>query len=259
MRAEAAGKARLSRVVITRSRSGNEELAAKLRARGFEPVSVDTLEFAPPKDWSRVDAVLAGLGRYDWLVLTSPTGVGFFAERMRLLSLPLAWVGRPSVAAVGPSTGAALSRVGARVDFLPSKYTSKVLAEELPAGSGSDALLLRAASGDPGFLPALVARGFRVTDLPIYATSPLSGRGASRAMSGADAVVFASPSAVEAFAKALGPGDLDSAARRVLAVCIGPVTVAAAKERGFRRTVAPETHTIDGVLTCLEQAAGERS
>lgn len=251
------GARKTSRVVITRSRTGNEELAGKLRARGFEPVPVDTLEFLPPDDWSEVDAALARLRDFDWLIITSATGAAFLAERMRVLSRPVSWGRKPGVAAVGPSTRASLLKAGVRVDFVPSEYTTRRLAEELPDGRGNDLLLLRASSGEPGFVPALERRGFRVADIPIYTTSPLGGGAAGRASKDADAVIFASPSAVDGFIERLAPAEA-KAARGILAVCIGPVTAAAAREKGFGRVVASREHTIEGLLGCLE-TVGELS
>lgn len=249
---------KISRVLITRSKSGNEELAGKLRARGFEPVRMDTMEFLPPADWAGVDAALARLGDFNWLAFTSATGAGFFADRMRTLALPLAWGGKPSVAAVGPSTRAALLKAGARVDYVPSKYTAEKLADELPDGQGNDVLLLRAEAGNPGFVPALEGRGFRVTDVPIYRTSSLAGGAARLPSKEADAVIFASPSAVDIFTEMLGPGEA-VAAKDMLAVCIGPATAAAAQAKGFGHVVAPRAHTMEGLLDCLAQVSGEVS
>lgn len=248
------------RVVITRSRRGNAALAEMLRAGGFSPVPVDTLEFAPPEDWTKVDARLTSLQEFHWLLFTSATGARFFLERMKRLSLKLPWQGRPAVAAVGEGTASALRKEGVRVEFVPSTFTAQSLAEQLPRGRGGDVLILRAEEGDPEMVPILERDGFKVTDLAIYRTSPLVGGGedAGRAVRGADAIVFASPSAVEAFAASLDPPVAASPlARSLPAFCIGPVTASAARERGFERVLTPETHTLESLLQCLSAAAGE--
>ncbi len=259
MKAQAAGARKVTKVVITRSRKGNEELGRSLKAVGLFPISIDTIEFLPPEDWSGVDARLKGLGEFDWLVLTSPTGAESLARRMEELSLEVSWSGRPLVAAVGEKTSAALQAEGFKVDFVPTVYLTSALAEQLPRGRGSRLLILRADIGDPEFAASLRRGGFEVTDLTIYRTSAIQGvdEGAVElALREAGAIAFASPSAVEAFMKRLDSDGADSAlTRRLLAVCIGPVTAKAARDHGFERIVTPKTHTIEGLVRELADAA----
>jgi uroporphyrinogen-III synthase len=259
VKAQVAGARNIRKVVITRSRRGNAGLAGRLKALGFEPVSIDTIEFLPPEDWSSVDASLTRLGEFDWVLFTSPTGVEFFAQRMGVLSLSVPWLGRPSVAAVGAKTGAALHRLGIRVGFVPSAYTGRTLAEQLPRGKGENLLLLRADISDPEAVSILERDGFEVHDLSIYRTSAVSGvkdESIEHKVVDADAILFASPSSVEGFIKRLGPTVAKSVmASRPLALCIGPVTERAARESGFELTLAPDTHTIDALLQTLSSAA----
>ncbi len=261
MRAQVAGTRKVTKVVITRSKKGNAELARSLKALGFEPVSIDTLEFLPPEDWSSVDASLARLGEFDWLLFTSSTGVEFFVQRMKGLSLAVPGHGKPAGAGGGEKTSATLQREGIEVEFVPSEYLTRALAEQLPRGRGKHLLMLRADIGDPDVVATLERSGFRVTDLAVYRTSSAAGVGGEAteaAIRGADAIVFASPSAVEAFMRGLESAAAASAlTKRMLSVCIGPVTAAAARGHGFERVLTPKTHTIEGVVQCLGKAAGE--
>ncbi len=168
MKAQIETGRRISKVVITRSSKGNRDLAEKLRSRGFEPVPIETIEFLPPKGWSLVDSSLRALSEFDWVVFTSGTGVSFFASRMESLSIPLAWRAKPFVAAIGEKTSEELQKVGVRVDFVPSSYTTKTLADELPRGQGKRVLILRADIGSPGFVPRLERNGFQVNEVVIY-------------------------------------------------------------------------------------------
>jgi uroporphyrinogen III methyltransferase / synthase len=262
MNAQVAGARKVTKVVITRSRKGNAELARSLRAVGLEPIPVDTIEFLPPEDWSGVDASLKTLGDFDWLLITSPTGAEFFARRMRDLSLAVPWSGRPSVAAVGEKTSAALQEAGIKVDFVPTQYLTRALAEQLPRGRGTRLLVLRADVGDPEFVTALERGGFAVTDLTIYRTSPVVSVGevaADPSLADAEAIVFASPSAVEAFMKRHVPATAASEmTSRLLAVCIGPVTAKAARDRGFARILTPKTHTIESIVQELGKAVARQ-
>jgi uroporphyrinogen-III synthase len=259
MKSQVAGAGKIAKVVITRSSKGNAELASSIRAIGLEPIPVDTIEFLPPEDWSGVDASLVRLAEFDWLLFTSPTGVEFFARRMKALSLPVPWSGSPEVAAVGEKTSAALQREGIAVGFVPSVYLTSELAEQLPRGRGDRLLILRADIGDGEVVATLQRAGFKVTDLSVYRTSAVEGddeHSVEPALREADAIAFASPSAVEAFMRRLDSnGAASQLTKRILAVCIGPVTARAARERGFERIVTPRTHTIEGLVMELDSAA----
>ncbi len=261
MNAHTTGVRAIRNVVITRSREGNAELAAKLRALGFEPISIDSIEFLPPEDWSSVDACLRGLEEFDWLLFTSSTGVEFFVKRMRDLSLRAPLPERPAVAAVGERTGAALERKGIQVEFVPSAYLTRALAEELPRDRGRKVLILRADIGDPELVATLRRDGFQVRDETIYRTSVVAAGATEEALEssldGAGAVLFASPSAVEALMARLPSAATDGLAKRLLAVCIGPVTAKAARRRGFERVLTAEKQTVEGLVECLTSASSE--
>jgi uroporphyrinogen III methyltransferase / synthase len=234
------------RVLITRSRGGNEELARRLDEMGFEPVSIETMTFSPPEDWSAVDDSLKRLRQFDWLIFTSAKGAEFFARRASELSIRVPWRGKPAVAAVGEKTRAALRKAGVKVRFVPSEYLGETLAVELPSDRGEEALLLRAHISSPVMTRVLKNRGFRVEERAIYRTL-LSKEAAEPNLRDIDAIIFASPSAVEAFSSMVDLRALERA-RTLLALCIGPVTAQAARARGFARIATPRAHTFDGVL-----------
>jgi uroporphyrinogen-III synthase len=240
------GAASIRNVVITRSREGNEKLAARLKRAGFNPIWVDTILLLPPKNWSAVDGVLRRLHSFDWLVFTSATGVEYFGNRMKALSIRLPWRGNPLVAAVGERTAHRLSGIGIEPAFIPSSYLTERLAEELPADKGSRVLLLRADIADPRLSERLKERGYHVEDTAIYRTREAKGAADSR-ISDADVIVFASPSAVRGFCGAV-PSNKIAGLLGIRAVCIGPVTAAAANEYGFTKTIMPKSYTIDAVV-----------
>ncbi len=237
-----------SKVVITRSREGNIELASKLRAMGLEVISLDLLSFLPPASWTEVDTRLRSLGLFDWVLFTSSTGVRFFVDRMRHLGLPLSWVNAPKVGAAGDGTAGALSAEGVRVDFKPDRYLTSALAEQLP-GSEGKLLLLRADIAEKAMLATLVGRGFSVKDVVIYRTRGLDPEDVSPVLL-ADIVIFGSPSAVEAMCARRPAWVLAQITRRT-AACIGPVTATAARKYGFKDIIESPTHTFDSLLKII--------
>ena len=232
-------------VVITRSQEENEKLARRLRRAGLEPVPVDTISFAPPDSWDEVDRALRDLASFDWLAFTSSSGVEYFGRRAKSLSLELPWKGKPKVAAVGEHTATALSGLGLKADFVPSRFTTENLGEELPGRAGDRVLLLRSEEANPVLEAKLGERGFRVQETAVYRTLPV--RRSNIKIKKADMIVFASPSAVRSFCSLVTEEELREM-RRLRTICIGPVTESAAREMGFVNTSVPETFTIDAVV-----------
>jgi len=239
---------RIRNIVITRSKEGNEELSGRLRRAGFVPIPINTISLSPPKDWAVVDGLLRRLHSFDWLVFTSATGAEYFAGRMKELSLDLGWQGKPLVACVGERTAERLSAFGVKPSFIPTSYLTQTLAKELPADRGRRVLLLRADIADPKMLDSMRERGFEVEEASIYSTGPARRTAAAdERLREADLIVFASPSAVRGFCRMVPPEEIPTLQRKQ-AVCIGPVTAAAAGECGFARTIMPKSYTLDAVV-----------
>jgi uroporphyrinogen-III synthase len=241
-------------VVLTRSKEGNAELSSRLKGIGLSPVAVDTIAFSPPSDWSRVDAPLRRIGSYDWLLFTSATGVRFFVQRATRLGLRLPWAGKPAIAVVGPKTSSALAAAGLVAKFVPSSYRTSTLADELPSDAGRSVLLLHADIADGSLASRLEERGFTVDAAAIYSTTP-PGIRTPPGITDASFIVFASPSAVRGLCAALPREDLRKL-RRARALCVGPVTEAAAKEHGFENTLTPSIYTLDAVIEELAKLSG---
>ncbi|MCU1221442.1 MAG: uroporphyrin-III C-methyltransferase, partial [Candidatus Angelobacter sp.] len=63
------------RVLTTRASRQTGGLAEPLREMGAEVVEIPTIEIKPPASYKALDAGLANIARYDWLILTSVNGV----------------------------------------------------------------------------------------------------------------------------------------------------------------------------------------
>ena len=120
-------------VLIARSEEGNRELARKLTGIGVRAMTLNTLSFQEPEDWSSVDFQLRNLDSVDWIVFTSATGVKFFAKRLKELGVGLPEGGRPRVAAVGEKTAEKLGDEGIGVNSrLPEDSSQGVGPPRLP-------------------------------------------------------------------------------------------------------------------------------
>ncbi len=70
------------RVLITRSPRQASTLADQLRALGAEPVLIPTIDIADPTTFAPLDAALAQLDTFHWLLFTSANAVEAFHRRL---------------------------------------------------------------------------------------------------------------------------------------------------------------------------------
>ena len=132
-------------VVITRPEAQADEFAALLTARGARVLRFPTIAIAPPERWDALDAALARLATYAWIVFTSANGVRFFFHHLRetggdirdLKGIRLATIGPATAATLGPSTSGEIDLAG-----LPSSRYLPPAFGPPPVGA-TKALLLR--------------------------------------------------------------------------------------------------------------------
>jgi uroporphyrinogen-III synthase len=70
------------RILITRASHQASDLAAQLEALGATPILIPTIEIIPPETYAPLDAAIANLDSYNWLIFTSANAVEVFAERV---------------------------------------------------------------------------------------------------------------------------------------------------------------------------------
>ena len=92
------------RILVTRPKDQNAELADRFGELGAEVRLQPAIELLPPDDWSPVDAVLARLDQYDWVVFSSANGVNFFLDRLLATGRDYRALGGVRLAAMGPGT-----------------------------------------------------------------------------------------------------------------------------------------------------------
>src|SRR6266702_709642 len=116
------------RILITRTRHQASTLATELAALGAAPILIPTIELAPPESLAALDAALAAIRTYDWLIFTSANAVEAFHRRAQfhhLTAVP------KKIAVIGPATARAVESIGLQVDLIPPRYVAESLAEAL--------------------------------------------------------------------------------------------------------------------------------
>lgn len=232
-------------ILLTRSAEDCAAWAEELERLGASPVVLPCIE-CEVLDTPRLRSELAvALLEADWLVFTSRRGV----EALTRLA-PGALAHRTRVAVVGTTTGEAARATLGRVDLVGAG-TAQALAGELVAALGEDARVVLALAANAGRLleGELDSAGAHTLRFNVYRTVPAAadGRKQSLAALGVDAVLFASPSAVEGFVNRV---DTDLA---VGYFTIGPATSKAANAHGLAVTGEARAPNLQGLLEAMHR------
>ncbi len=227
--------------------------------RGGEPILLPTIEILPPKDWRLVDAMLARLGEFDWLVFTSVNGVESFLGRLWDIGGDARKLGTLRLAAIGPATGRSLGQFGLRPDLVPPAYRAESLADELrPHVSGKRVLWARADRGRDVLPAELQKAGAALETLVVYRNVDLTafpevelGRLERGEL---DWIALGSPSIAESLSKLCSDAARRQLGQRIRLASISPVTTARAKELGLAIAAEATEYTWDGLLDAIVEA-----
>jgi uroporphyrinogen III methyltransferase/synthase len=245
------------RIVITRSAAQSEALARELTGRGAIPVLIPLVSFADPEDFAPLDAAIAEVERFDWMILTSAQAVRAVVKRSEELKRSLVRSkSKLLIACVGPVTAEAAREAGLAIEYVAETHIGTALAEELANRlQGARVLLPRSDRANPDLPQAFKRHGAQVTEVIAYRTlrpTAVDERNLRQIAEGAaDAVLFFSPSAVQQFAELFGGEQLSSLQDRLAIAAVGPVTANALREAGVRRIVLAGDTTAAAVVEAL--------
>jgi uroporphyrinogen-III synthase len=202
---------------------------------GAVPIVVPAIqiEWADP---APLDAAVANLGTYDWVIFTSRNGVEAFFRRTKGIS-------GTRVAAIGPATAGELRAHGVEPDLIPADHIAEAIVEALGDVRGQKILLPRADIARRTLPETLRERGASVDDVPVYHTRPAEHTRPN--LDRVDAVTFTSSSSVRNF---LAGGGVPAGAK---VICIGPVTAGTAREHGLEAIEVTGDYSEDGLVAAL--------
>jgi uroporphyrinogen-III synthase len=226
------------RVVVTRATEQSEALLHRLRELGAQPIALALIEIVDPSDGGlALRRALERLSTFDWLVVSSPNG----ARRVRDAVLKLA-TARPKIAAVGRATA---DEIGASVELIAQRQIAEGLLADFPSGVGT-VILAQAEGARPELERGLGELGWHVEAVPAYRTISRPPTDAERAeVIDADAVLFASGSAVWAWVEAFGTTVSPPV------ITIGPATAEVAVRLGLKVDAIATDHSLNGLVQCL--------
>lgn len=246
------------RIAVTRAREQAPELSGKLTTLGAEVIELPLIQVTKQIEKDPLSDVMIELGGYDWIVFTSANGVRFFMEEFMRLFDDIRSLGLLRFACIGDTTAAAIRGFHLRVECQPKVATAEALAEDLVATGSLDSAKVLVITGNLNretIVTKLEEARAIVDCLQVYKTekTDLSAEPAAadfRAR-GADAILFASSSAVQSFVDQAAALKLSKDAKRPLAGSIGPQTSETMKKVGMPIDFTAKTPSLDSLVEAL--------
>jgi uroporphyrinogen-III synthase len=246
------------RIAITRARGQASELAARLSALGAHVLELPLIQVSKEIDKQTLADVLTELGSYDWIVFTSANGVRFFFEEFHRLFEDVRSLGLLRFACVGDATAKAIRDEHIRIECQPKTATAEALADELIATGSLDSSKLLVVTGNLNrdvLVKKLEEARAIVDTLQVYktektdlSTDPVA---ADFKAKGAEAILFASSSAVQSFVDQAASLKLAKDAKRPIAGSIGPQTSETMKKVGMPIDFEAKTPSLDAFVEAL--------
>lgn len=237
------------RVLVTRAVDQSGQLEELLRDQGAEPISIPLIEFRRIIDDLQCREHLENLDQFDWVLFTSANAIRFFFDLLGDRSLP----SQIRLACVGSKTAETLRGFGFEPNFVPTKFSSQRLVEEIKVQRGERILYPSPQEISSDLESQFEEIGVLVTRWPIYETLrvKIGPDDKDVLLSGIDAVTFASPSVVSSYCDQIP--EYQAILDKTVTACIGPMTKRRATELGVKVDVMPEQYTASGLVTALSR------
>jgi uroporphyrinogen-III synthase len=251
------------RIVVTRFPEQAREVVKGFTILGAAVFVLPAVSFSEPMDSGPLDAAIAELATYDWVLLTSVNAVKFFAGRCRALLAAVPVDEPPRFAAVGPATASASTSEGFREEYVAQEFRGVAMARELgPAVSGRKVLLPRSDRANQDLPQYLSAQGAKVVQVVVYRTGGMGAHDPRVAemfrAAEIDVVSIFSPSALANLQAEFGHGTMRRVAVRAALAAVGPATAAAIREAGLPCAITAKEATAASLIRAVAEyfAAG---
>jgi uroporphyrinogen-III synthase len=246
------------RIALTRPVAQSADWRMRLEMLDAEVIDLPLIKVSKDVNLNTLAEVFQELGSYEWIVFTSVNGVKYFFEEFNRVFDDIRSFGLMRIAVVGEATAAAIREKHLRVEVQPKKASGEELAKALIQREGMDSAKVLVVTGNKNreTLVELLEDARAIVDtLPVYKTEetdlaadPVAGDFRAK---GADAILFASPSAVQSFFDQASALKLSPKAKRPLAGSIGPTTTATMKQLGLPVDFEATETTLDSLVEAL--------
>lgn len=243
------------KVLVTRAREQASMLTDSLAKLGADCIEAPAIKIMPPVSYDQLDAAIARLNEYQWLIFTSPNGVDYFFTRLAAAKLDARAIAA-KVAAIGSQTAGRLKNYGIIADIVPAEFRAEGIIEALASDitPGMKVLIPRALVARDILPEKLTELGAVVNVVPAYqtVTGDTDGQAlaAKLAAGEIELVTFTSSSTVTNLLTLLGENGAQLVAGAKVA-CIGPITADTCWQHGIKPDIIAEEYTISGLVEAI--------
>ena len=237
------------RVLVTRPVHQASSMINRLSELGAHAILSPTITIAPPHHWQAVDAAIARLDDFDYLVFSSSNGVHYFFRRLLESGRDMRRLSHLRLAVIGPRTAEALRHYSLHADIQPDTYRAEALAEALIGkAAGKHFLLLRASRGRDVLADTIRDHDGIVEQVVVYESVdiPNPDESVEQQWAAVDWVTVTSSAIARSLYRHWG-----DRLRDVKLVSISPITTQALKECGLAPTAEATEYTSDGVVDAI--------
>ncbi len=243
-----------STVGIVATKAIYDKLNRGLLQKEIKGLHICDMDIKKTEQIEKLDKELEFIEKYNWVLFTSRNGVIIFFEEIKKLNIDIRRLAVLKFAVIGSGTASELKKYGINADFLPSKYNTKVMAEEfLGIVKKEDWLLIpRAVKGsieltEPFLKNEIAFKDIHVYDVEGHLTSYIE------ILDRLDFIVFVSASGVEAFFREIKDNNIVFP-ERIKTVCIGEITQKTLVKEYKEADIVASVSNIEGVIKAIEQS-----
>ncbi len=229
-----------------------KKLEQGLEGIGMQPIPICDMKVVKTDRMKDLDEELTRLQQYQWVLFTSQNAIRLFFEEMKLCQTDLRSLGHLRFAVLGSGTSAKLAEYGIKADFLPSKYTVSVMAEEFATvvQPNERVLIPRALQGSPELTAILSEHQIMYTDIPIYDVAGGLTKNI-KCMDDLDYLVFVSASGVTAFFESIKERKI-AIPKGIQIACIGNITRKRLMEEYGEADIVATVNDVEGLLEAIQ-------
>lgn len=246
------------KILVTRSSRQAGELVGLLEEQGAEAYACAVSHILPPENSNDLEAAIATLPAFDYLILTSVNAVEAFWESLRRAGFDARRLQGVTLVAVGPKTAESFQRFGLVADLCAADYRAEGVVELLKNRdlTGKRILYPRSDKARTLIQEELAAAGAEVVAPIAYRSvraEKSRGRIAELIRNGKlDAVTFTASSAVEYFLDLVGE-DMGDCLKGIPLVSMGPLTSATLRRAGHEVAAEAQISTLEGLVDALKE------
>lgn len=233
---------------ITGTNAMREKLEKGLQKLGAKVYTLCNMHIEETSFISQFEEELNRIHKYQWLVFTSQNAIKIFFDKMDECKIDRRSLNTIKFAVIGTGTQQTLQKYGYFADFIPSKYMTKNLAEELSEiVKKEDKLLIpRALRGSEELTEILKEKEINYKEIPIYDVNGNLTENIE-SLPEIDCLVFASASGVISFFDQIKENNIPLPPTIKIA-CIGEITVEAVKKYNMHTDIIASESSAEGLI-----------